>query len=112
MSIESNRLEREKITIRAMIEIYCKAFHNDSTQICKECSDIYNYASFRIDKCPHKDMKPSCAKCEIHCFNKIMRDKVKKIMRFSGPKMIIYHPILSMYHYIDSFKSGALKDKE
>jgi hypothetical protein len=33
-----------------------------------------------------------------------MREKIKEIMRFSGPRMIFYHPIMAIRHLIESKK--------
>ena len=33
-----------------------------------------------------------------------MKEKVKKIMRYSGPRMLLHHPGLAMHHVIDGFK--------
>lgn len=109
MLLLDGRLERENKTVKAMIEIYCKKKHHCNMSDCEQCKQVYEYASYRILKCPHKDDKPSCAKCEIHCFNKRIKEDIRNIMRFSGPRMLIYHPILSIFHYLDSLKSGSLK---
>jgi hypothetical protein len=111
MFLLGGRLERENETVRAMVEIYCKSNHNNEMNNCPKCKQVYEYASYRILRCPHKEEKPSCAKCEIHCFNKQMKEEIKKVMRFSGPRMLIYHPILSIFHYLDSLKSGSLKKR-
>jgi hypothetical protein len=33
-----------------------------------------------------------------------MREKVKKVMRYSGPRMLLHHPGLAMHHVIDGRK--------
>ncbi|KAF0249083.1 MAG: hypothetical protein FD167_1507 [bacterium] len=109
MFLLGERLERENKTIKAMIEIYCKKNHKSNIGSCSECRQIYDYASYRITRCPHKDNKPACTTCEIHCFSLKMKEEIKKIMRFSGPRMLIHHPILSLFHYIDKLKEGSLK---
>jgi hypothetical protein len=109
MSFLGGRLERENKTIKAMIDIYCKKNHHSTLGSCGSCGKIYDYASYRIDRCPHKNSKPACTKCEIQCFSNKMKEEIKKIMRFSGPRMLIYHPILSLFHYIDKFRDGRLK---
>jgi hypothetical protein len=103
-----NRLEREDKTIKSMIRIYCTGEHKSKHGLCTECEEVYAYTTFRISKCPHKEHKPACTNCEIHCFKPQMKDKIKVIMRYSGPKMLIYHPILSFMHFFDTRKSGKL----
>ncbi|MBG0765596.1 MAG: nitrous oxide-stimulated promoter family protein, partial [Tissierellales bacterium] len=41
-------------------------------------------------------------KCSIHCYEKNVQKKVKEIMRYSGPRIIFYHPITSLKHLISS----------
>jgi len=33
----------------------------------------------------------------------------KKVMRYSGPRMILHHPALAMHHAIDGFKKPKKK---
>jgi hypothetical protein len=33
-----------------------------------------------------------------------MREKVKKVMRRSGPRMLLHHPLLAIHHVIDGHK--------
>ncbi len=109
MRILGERLEREDKTVKAMIEIYCRDKHSRTIDSCPECREIYDYASYRILRCPHKENKPSCAKCEIHCFNARMKEQIRKVMIHSGPKMLIYHPVMSFMHYLDSLRPGSLR---
>lgn len=103
-----NRLEREFQTISAMIRMYCRDKHRTSEPVCGECAELMNYTALRILRCPHEERKPSCAKCEIHCFRTRMRERIKVVMRHSGPRMLLRHPLLSLLHYADSLRSGAL----
>jgi YbgA-like uncharacterized protein len=42
-----------------------------------------------------------------------MKEKIRQIMRYSGPKMIYYHPILALLHFFDGFRKGTtVKKKE
>ncbi|MBN1536304.1 MAG: nitrous oxide-stimulated promoter family protein [Anaerolineales bacterium] len=101
MCIRNSRLERERITIRVMIEIYCRGNHDSKENLCADCQQLYDYAMQRIDRCPYQDDKPTCAKCPIHCYRPDMREKVRRVMRYAGPRMIFSHPILTILHYVD-----------
>jgi len=98
------RLDREYRTIRAMIEIYCRDFHNSRNGLCEECQKIEEYAKLRLMNCPFSEEKPVCAKCPVHCYKPDMRRKVKEIMRYSGPKMLMHHPILAIRHLFFDLK--------
>ena len=84
-----------------MIEIYCRGQHHSTGPLCAECRELFDYAMQRIDKCPFQDDKPTCAKCPIHCYKPAMREKVRRMMRYAGPRMLIYHPVLAILHYRD-----------
>jgi len=87
-----------------MVQIYCKAKHNSKGELCAECNAFFDYAKTRLDKCPFQENKTTCGKCRIHCYKPDMKEKVKVIMRFSGPRMLLHHPGLAMHHVIDGRK--------
>ncbi len=95
------RFEREKKTVSAMIKLYCREVHK-SQNLCCDCQELKDYALLRLDKCPFGYDKPICNKCTIHCFSKEMREKIREVMRFAGPRMITKHPILALFHIWDS----------
>ncbi|MPQ43511.1 nitrous oxide-stimulated promoter family protein [Clostridium tarantellae] len=92
------RIEREKRTIELMIRIYCKKKHNCKDNLCDECSQLLEYSLKRLSYCKFGNNKSTCAKCTIHCYKKDMKDKIKKVMKFSGPRLIIYNPIELIKH--------------
>lgn len=101
MKVKNIRIAREKKTILAMINLYCKKNHNSNGSLCDSCNDLKDYALKRLDYCPFGENKPVCNDCEIHCYKKDKREEIKKVMRFSGPRMLFYHPILAIQHLID-----------
>jgi predicted amidophosphoribosyltransferase len=103
-NVEHPRITREKKTIKTMVSIYCKAKHKTKNELCPECNQFFEYAKIRLDNCPFQENKTTCGKCRIHCYKPDMRDKVKAIMRYSGPRMLLHHPGLAMHHAIDGFK--------
>ena len=88
----------EMRTIEAMVRIYCRAQHGKD--LCEECGTILTYCIARIEKCVYGPAKPACNTCTVHCYSPKMREKIKTIMRFSGPKMIYKHPYLAIVHLI------------
>ena len=98
------RMGREKQTILAMIEIYCRGHHSAADGLCAECRELSNYAQCRLEKCPFGAEKPTCAKCPIHCYRPAMRTRVTEVMRYSGPRMLLRHPLLAVLHQIDSLR--------
>jgi len=105
MQSPKNRLEREKKTIHTMIHMYCKKSHGLNNELCQECSDIFNYAQERLKNCRFGENKLTCEKCPIHCYQPEMRENVRKIMRYAGPRMIYSHPIMGFRHLFRKIKS-------
>ena len=111
-ALESRRrIAREKLTVRTMIEMYCSTHHKRA--MCDACQMLYAYATLKIDKCPFHQAKPVCTNCTIHCYRSNERDQIKRVMRFSGPRMLIRHPVMALLHLIDGFgHSGSTQVKE
>ncbi len=97
---EHRRLRRERKTVRAMVGLYC-SHHHGTRGLCGDCSELASYADRRLDLCPYGSDKPSCTKCPIHCYRPDPREKMREIMRFSGPRMLIRHPWLAIMHLLD-----------
>lgn len=90
--MSKNGIAKEITTVNKMISLYCR--HNHKKVIdCEECLDLREYVYVRLQKCPFGDKKPVCSKCEIHCYKPEMREKIKGVMRYAGPRMIVYHPV-------------------
>ncbi len=98
---KTERLTRERRTIMVMIQIYCQGVHRSNGHLCPECQQLEAYAMQRLDRCPFQAGKPTCAKCPIHCYKPAMRQQVRQVMRFSGPRMLLRHPILALLHTLD-----------
>jgi Nitrous oxide-stimulated promoter len=110
---EHKRMKREKQTIGYMVEIYCKNHHGAHSEICPECRQFQEYAFMRLDKCPFQEKKSTCGNCLIHCYRPDMKDKVKVVMRYSGPRMLLHHPSLALHHVWDARrKPPTLSKKE
>ena len=101
MSTRSDRLERERHTIQVMIGIYCRGHHRPAAALCPACQALLDYAMQRIEKCPLQADKPTCAQCPIHCYKPKLREQVRQVMRYAGPRMMLYHPFLALRHFVD-----------
>jgi len=96
--------EREEETIRAMLGIYCQDHHETREELCPDCTALFEYAQARLGKCPWGENKPVCAKFEIHCYRPAMREEIRKVMRYAGPKMLLRHPLLTIDHLLQRGK--------
>ena len=112
MTIDRKKLAREKKTIECMVKIYCNDLHGTTDKLCPECGQLLVYARKRITSCVLKENKTTCAKCPVHCYKPLMREKIKKVMRYSGPRMMYKHPVLALLHLCDGAKTKAVKSGE
>ena len=86
----AQKREQEKQTMGLMIELYCHA--------------LRSYADARVDHCPHIETKTFCSACKTHCYKPQMREAIRQVMRWSGPRMIFRHPVLAIRHLIETKK--------
>lgn len=113
------RLAREWKTVQAMIDIFCREQHappgglppHGSPQcgLCPQCVELSTYARQRLEKCPFGDDKPACAKCPVHCYKPALREQMKVVMRYAGPRMLRRHPILAVRHLLDERRPAQLR---
>lgn len=92
-----SKIEREKRVVEMMIRLYCKKKEKNS-ELCTSCAELIEYAHKRLDMCKFGNGKPSCKRCPVHCYKPAMRERVRAVMRFSGPRMILHHPIAALQH--------------
>lgn len=115
MAKEYKHWKKEKELIPVMIRMYCRGNHKEQRKnegikgkhVCQECQDLTEYALFRLEKCPFKKDKGFCSYCKIHCYLPKYREKIGKVMRYSGPRMIFTHPIFAFSHV-----AGVIKHKK
>lgn len=96
-----NKREREKRMVEDMIRLYCRKNHGVKT-LCGECGTLLDYAKQRSEKCPFMETKTFCSNCRVHCYKPEMREKIRAVMRFSGPRMLFVHPIAAIRHLIET----------
>ena len=87
-----------------MLEIYCKGNHGIPSGLCAECGELLDYARNRIDVCPNLPEKPTCRACKIHCFASDKRNTIRLVMKYAGPRMALYHPLLAFKHLLRDIK--------
>jgi len=112
MGGEHPRMKREKKTIEEMVKYYCKKKHGTHGELCAECTEFLAYAKLRLDKCPFQEKKSTCGKCLIHCYRPDMKEKAKTVMRYSGPRMIVHHPVLALHHVWDGRREPPKLEKK
>jgi len=100
-------LRKEKQTIAAMVRLFCAGQHGQA--LCAECAELLAYAQARLDRCPFGEDKPACVDCAVHCYKPVMRARVQRVMRFSGPRMLLRHPWLALTHVARSLRGSRVR---
>ena len=106
----STKREREKELVSQMIALYCKKKHRGKP-LCPDCAALNAYARQRSDRCPFMETKTFCSNCKVHCYEPEMREKIRQVMRFSGPRMIFRRPIPAICHVIETKKEKRRLEK-
>lgn len=96
--------ELEKRMVSQMIALYCRKKHHTRGDLCPQCAALDAYAKMRADKCPFMETKTFCSNCRIHCYKPDMRAKIREVMRFAGPRMILHHPVAAIRHVVETKK--------
>lgn len=99
------RIRQEKRTIDAMVGIYCQDRHGTNGALCADCARLRDYAYGRLATCPFQEDKPVCNRCEVHCYSQPMRERVREVMRYAGPRMPLRHPWLALLHSLDKLRA-------
>ena len=95
--MKKSKIEREKAVVGRMIELYCKK-RLGMAEVSDEYKALEVYAYKRLDMCKFGNDKPNCKRCPIHCYKPEMREKIRAIMRWVGPRMLIYDHSAAIRH--------------
>jgi hypothetical protein len=107
------RMRRERQTIESVIAIFCRDHHQPPRgSLCSECQALQEYALQRLDRCPFQEEKSTCADCAVHCYKPEMRQRIREVMIYSGPRMLYQHPILAIHHLLDSRRPAPTLKKQ
>ncbi|MDD2465119.1 MAG: nitrous oxide-stimulated promoter family protein [Desulfobulbus sp.] len=100
----SRRMRREARTVEAMIRRYCRDHHHTEAALCSECDQLLVYARKRLQNCPFQEGKTSCGQCPVHCYSQEQRTRIREVMRYAGPRMLLSHPFMALMHLIDGLR--------
>ena len=93
------RIESEKRIIGVMVHLYCRRrLHTDT--LPPEFAELLDYAHRRLDRCRFGEAKTSCKRCPIHCYARDNRALMRQVMRWCGPRMLFFHPLITLKHYL------------
>lgn len=103
------RIARERRTVGAMIAIFCQSEHGTGNGLCPDCEALRAYAQQRLHSCPFQEGKTTCAKCPVHCYRAEMRERIRAVMRYAGPRMLYRHPVMTLQHVVDGRRNKPFR---
>ena len=94
----ADKTEIEIETVGKMVRIFCRGRHGTKAGLCPDCAELLAYSTGRLNRCPHRP-KPACKDCPAHCYLPARRARITEVMRYAGPRMPFFHPLLALKHY-------------
>lgn len=85
--------------VEQMIRLYCRKYEGNAT-LCPDCRRLLDYAHARLSHCRFGSEKPTCQQCPVHCYGREMKERIRAVMRWSGPRMLLYHPLAAVKHLL------------
>ena len=94
-----------------MIELYCRHHLKQDTmpeeyplgddrRRLPEQERLTEFACRRLDYCKYGENKTACKKCPTHCYAPKEREAIREIMRWVGPRMLLYSPKAAIIHLL------------
>lgn len=103
--VEAKRA-REQAVVGEMMALYCRGNHGTTRgELCPECAELTVYAERRTARCPFMATKTFCSQCTVHCYAPEMREKIRQVMRYAGPRLMFSHPVMTVHHGVDTLAS-------
>lgn len=102
-----SKRELEKKTVGGMIVRFCKKKHGQKGAPCASCRELIAYTAAQSDLCPYMETKTFCSNCKTPCYRPDMRERIREVMRYSGPRMIFYDPVMAVKYLKEKNKEKS-----
>ena len=107
--------QHEQEVVEELIQLYCRRQHKERQKnalgLCKECQDLLAYAHSRVAHCPFMETKTFCSNCKVHCYEPLMRERIRQVMRYAGPRLLFKRPIMVLRHMWLEYKEKRAQVK-
>lgn len=80
----------------------CRGHHHTAAAPCPECQQLIDYCTSRIARCPREAEKTFYSVCPHPCYRPKQRERIREVMRWSGPHMLLVHPTVVVRHLVAS----------
>ncbi len=111
-------IQREQRTLAKFIEVYCHDQHKPAEaariplgsvdvqeiighipRLCPQCARLLAHAMIKRQNCPMVP-KPMCKHCPKHCYAPAYRQQIRKVMAYSGRKLVMRGRIDYLLHLL------------
>lgn len=82
-----------------MVELYCR-HRLHLKEMPEEYVRLCDYASARLSRCRYGESKRACQYCKTHCYAPTEREMIRRVMRWTGPRMIFFAPLAAIRHML------------
>ena len=98
----AQKRDSDQRVIEFMIALHCKDRHpaRGTAPLCPQCEELVLYARERNERCPYIQTRSFCKYCKTHCYKPQMRKLISEAMRYSGPRMLLNHPLVAIKHLV------------
>jgi predicted amidophosphoribosyltransferase len=103
---EGPKVDEEIELVGLMTQIYCHGNHGTRKgELCPECAELLDYARARVHACPRMEEKTFCSTCPVHCYRPAMRERMRAVMRYAGPRMLFVRPVPALKHCVNTLRA-------
>lgn len=111
-------LVRDLKTLLRFIQLYCDCNHADRPRsavalkthdlralagkdvvLCGDCRKLLMHAFVKRSNCP-MEPKPACKHCPNHCYHPAYRAQIRKVMAYSGRRMVMTGRLDYLWHLL------------
>lgn len=133
------RRDNEKIVLLAMAALHCQGFDHEgrirlydksmlspflqealeknakrfpvwrNMELCPVCLAMVLRSEKKTQYCVHMPYKTLCHLCPRPCYTEKQMEEIRPMMRYSGPRLITKHPILTYRHMREIHRSKRLQ---
>lgn len=93
-------------TLEAIGRIYCSAHHDgekDAAGLCPSCREAVDATIARVEACPFGH-EGNCQDCTVHCQRGEAQQRIREIMAYSAPRMLLRHPAMTARYLAKKLK--------
>lgn len=108
--MEIRRAKKHQI-MKQMTALYCRGHKHqlDENGECADCDLLLRYSLSRTQRCPYIEKTLFCSNCPTPCYRPDMKEKMRVMMKYSGPRLFFRRPITVIWHVVYDYFTRVKK---